>query len=543
MTGATGSLGAHVVARLASDTTISTVYCLVRARDAAQAAHRVTESLLLRRLWHTLPLSSRRKLVALPSDLADPHLGLSDSHYNTIATNLRTVIHCAWSVNFSMHLSSFEASNVAGIAHLLALCRASPRRAASMNFCSSVSTCSRASVTPVPESLPELSWAQGMGYAQSKSVAEHICAKADDVTCRVLRVGQIVGDTAHGVWNAQEAVPMMMQTALTVGALPRLAETPSWLPVDTVAQAVAEISLSDAGSVFTNVTNPKTFSWTKDLLPALRNAGLTFDEVEPKEWVRRLRASNADPKVNPPIKLVEFFASKYDKDEFAPSKSFATETACSLSAGLTAAPLLDQSFVNKFVQYFLNNSWRKPQKTAPEKTAVVVAGPCGTGKTAVGNEIAKWLGVPFLEGDFLHGKSSVDKMRSGEALSDEDRESWLARIGTRSKETVLDLDYQSVVVSCSALKQSYRDALRSALNNAGTRTIFVTLQAGKDVLVQRLEGRKGHYMSADMVEGQLAAQEDAAIEETDVVPVDAEADAQTVLEDVKWLLERVMAME
>jgi len=137
----------------------------------------------------------------------------------------------------------------------------------------------------------------------------------------------------------------------------------------------------------------------------------------------------------------------------------------------------------------------------------------------------------------------VDKMRSGEALSDEDRESWLARIGTRSKDTVLDLDYQSVVVSCSALKKSYRDALRSALNNAGIRTIFVTLQAGKDVLVQRLEGRKGHYMSADMVEGQLAAQEDAAIEETDVVPVDAEADVQTVLEEIKWLLERVMAME
>jgi hypothetical protein len=42
----------------------------------------------------------------------------------------------------------------------------------------------------------------------------------------------------------------------------------------------------------------------------LRTAGLEFDEVEPKEWVRRLRESDQDPEANPPIKLVEFFASK-----------------------------------------------------------------------------------------------------------------------------------------------------------------------------------------------------------------------------------------
>src|SRR5690606_7588129 len=125
-----------------------------------------------------------------------------------------------------------------------------------------------------------------------------------------------------------EAIPMMLQTAKTFGFLPRLQETPAWLPVDVVAQSIIDISTSGAGSVFCNVTNPRTFSWLDDLLPALRTTGLEFEEVEPQEWIRRLRTSDPDPLRNPPIKLVEFFASKYDRTEFSPSKSYATDTAC-----------------------------------------------------------------------------------------------------------------------------------------------------------------------------------------------------------------------
>jgi thioester reductase-like protein len=103
------------------------------------------------------------------------------------------------------------------------------------------------------------------------------------VKTRVFRVGQIVADTVHGVWNDTEAIPLIMQSALTVGALPKLQESPSWTPVDVSARAVSEIALSEADSIVANVTNAKTFSWTNDLLPALREAGLQFEEVEPKE--------------------------------------------------------------------------------------------------------------------------------------------------------------------------------------------------------------------------------------------------------------------
>lgn len=537
VTGATGSLGAHVVAKLAVDPSIERIYCLVRASDEAQALKRVKDSMIQRCVYHTLPLGPRRKIRALPSDLSDTRLGLSEHAYAAITENLRAVIHCAWSVNFNMQLSSFEKGNISGVKHLINLCQ-SAQPSAMMNFCSSVSTCSRATTVPIPESAPPLEWAQGMGYAQSKSVSEHLCAKAAEqgVTARVLRVGQIVADTKNGVWNAQEAVPMMMQTAVTIGALPKLKETPSWLPVDTVAEAVVDISLSDAGSIFTNVTNPRMFDWTKDLLPALRKAGLTFDELEPKEWVQRLRNSTQDPTINPPIKLVDFFASKYDKEEFAPSKAFATSRACDYSPALAKAPVLDQDLVNKFVSYFLQSSWK--QQAGKSISATIIAGPCGSGKSTVGIAISKARNVPFIEGDSLHTREAVEKMKSETPLTDGDRATWLNRICSRARETLFDLGYDSVVVSCSALTTAYRAMIRQQMREQGVQVVFVDLQAGETTLVERLKSRQGHYMSAAMVSGQVDLHEDALVEEVDVFPVDAEKAQLDVIDEVAWFLSR-----
>ncbi|KAF3763913.1 hypothetical protein M406DRAFT_332357 [Cryphonectria parasitica EP155] len=365
VTGSTGSLGAHLVAKLVRDNSIERVYCLVRASDSDIAAKRTTESMTQRKVYDGLSPEERKKIISLPCDLSRADLGLEKLIYQEVCSGLRAVIHSAWPVNFNIKLSTFEDS-LAGVKNLINLCQqasSSSNTTPSFNFCSSVSAVVRHpdAEGPVPEAEPRPEWAQGMGYAQSKSVAEAICARAGEtsgVPVRVLRIGQIVADTEHGVWNATEGVVMCMQTALTVGALPKLQEEPSWLPVDVVAQGVSEISLSGAGSLFANVANHRLFSWTNDLLPALRGAGLKFEEVEPKEWIRRLRESNPDPVANPPIRLVDFFATKYDKESFAPSKRYVTENARSLSQALADPPLLDQEFVNKFVGQFLSGPWK-----------------------------------------------------------------------------------------------------------------------------------------------------------------------------------------
>ncbi|KAM0327071.1 hypothetical protein ACHAQA_006196 [Verticillium albo-atrum] len=542
VTGASGSLGAHVAAQLAKDPAISTVYCLVRAKSDQEAGKRVQASLIQRRIYHGLSRVDRQKIVSLASDLSDSQLGLTGDNYSQLTRSLRSVIHCAWSVNFNMRLSSFEKSNIAGVTNLISLCQATAGSAATFNFCSSVSTVVRATTVPVPESLPELEWAQGMGYAQSKCVAEHLCSRAAErgVTARVLRVGQIVADTQHGVWNNTEAIPLMLQAAVTVGALPKLRETPSWTPVDVVAQAVSEISLSDAGSVFTNLTNPRVFDWTADLLPALKTAGLDFEEVEPQEWVRRLRASNPDPTLNPPIKLVDFFASKYDKTEFGPSKAYVTDRACALAPSLARVGVLDQQLVNNFVAHFKATAWAQPAAGTDtrKKTVVVVAGPCGSGKSTLAVFLSQKLQVPFIEGDSLHSRASVAKMAASQALTDEDRSVWLERLGQRAVETISELGYDSVVLSCSALRRSYRDALRQHVG-LDVQTVFLDLQCEPELLSQRMSGREGHYMPPSLVESQVAVYQAPEVSEVDVLPLDVASSPEQVADEALWLLNQV----
>lgn len=171
-----------------------------------------------------------------------------------------------------------------------------------------------------------------MGYARSKWVAEHIikaAALSTGMEARVLRSGQIIGDSVMGLWNSTEAIPLMFRAAVTLGALPALDETPSWLPVDKSAQAVLELTnLAEGGSkvegyfqrredsdVVYHVQNPHTSEWTKDILPALAAAGLEFEIVGQREWVQRLRDGEQDPTLNPTVKLLDFFADKYDNDK------------------------------------------------------------------------------------------------------------------------------------------------------------------------------------------------------------------------------------
>lgn len=105
------------------------------------------------------------------------------------------------------------------------------------------------------------------------------------------------------------------------------------MPADLVAQAVIELSGVDRDgyvpkSAVYNVQNNNLFHWTKDLLPAFRNSGLDFKIVSQREWVDLLRESDQNPETNPTIKLVDFFASKYDNDK--PGRSglkFSTQKA------------------------------------------------------------------------------------------------------------------------------------------------------------------------------------------------------------------------
>ncbi|RDW62389.1 hypothetical protein BP6252_11822 [Coleophoma cylindrospora] len=544
VTGATGSLGAHVVAQLVVRPDIKKVYCLVRASSVTNARTRIIRSMRDRFVYHYLPLEARQKIVALPSNFAQNDLGLDLEVYNEIATNITGLIHCAWSVNFNLGLGSFEADCIAGAHNLLALCLKAKRpEPATYNFCSSVSAVAATKGGFVKEALPEtLDCAQGMGYAQSKLVTENICVQAAQsygVKTRVLRVGQVVADTAHGIWNATEAIPLMLQAGLTIGAIPRLDENPLWLPVDIVASAVTEISLADAGAAVLNVVNHQSFHWTRDLLPALHQAGLEFSEPSQREWVSILRNSNPDPVANPPIKLLEFFASKYDNDLPRKGLSYDTSFARFLSPTLAAAPVLDQQLVDRFVKQFCETSWIINTPETPARRLIVVAGPCGAGKSTVAKAISEKYSIPWVEGDHIHSEESVHKMTNGIALSDSDRWLWLESLKATALLEMTKMKSNGAIITCSALKQSYRAELR---NSRVWKTTFIALQANADILKERMGAREGHFMKPAMLESQLHSLEAPGVEETDVVPIDVGASKDDVLSEILSVLGGVLTV-
>ncbi|HMM93959.1 gluconokinase [Phycicoccus sp.] len=143
--------------------------------------------------------------------------------------------------------------------------------------------------------------------------------------------------------------------------------------------------------------------------------------------------------------------------------------------------------------------------TAAHPPLVVMMGVSGSGKTTVGAALAQRLRVPFADADDFHPPENITKMSAGVPLTDEDREPWLATIAAW-----LDAHRDGGgVVSCSALKRSYRDVLRGGADAA----VFLHLHGDRGVLAARVAGRPGHFMPAALVDSQFATLEPLGADE------------------------------
>ena len=158
-------------------------------------------------------------------------------------------------------------------------------------------------------------------------------------------------------------------------------------------------------------------------------------------------------------------------------------------------------------------------------------GVSGSGKTVIGTRLARALGVEFVEGDTYHPPENIQKMSAGVPLTDSDRDGWLHAIGVRLRRA--NEAGKGVVVSCSALKRSYRDVLRS---DAGS-VQFIFLRGERALIAERVRGRKDHFMPAALLDSQFAALEEPASDE-DVWTVDVNATPEGI---VTSLLSRASA--
>jgi gluconokinase len=134
-------------------------------------------------------------------------------------------------------------------------------------------------------------------------------------------------------------------------------------------------------------------------------------------------------------------------------------------------------------------------------------GVSGSGKSLIGAALARALAVDFVEGDDYHPAENVERMSRGLPLTDDDRAGWLRALAARIREA--KAAGAGLVMTCSALKRSYRDVLRA---EAGELR-FVYLRGSRALIAERLAGRRGHFMPASLLESQLATLQEPTADE------------------------------
>lgn len=138
---------------------------------------------------------------------------------------------------------------------------------------------------------------------------------------------------------------------------------------------------------------------------------------------------------------------------------------------------------------------------------IVVMGVSGCGKSTVGRLLAYELGLDYIEGDDLHPSENVARMAAGVALTDADRQGWLQALAQRLADA--RAQGRGLVLSCSALKRSYRDILRTGAPDVR----FIHLHGARELLTARMHDRPGHYMPPSLLDSQLATLELPGVDE------------------------------
>ena len=199
LTGATGGVGAHLLAQFSSCPDVSKVICLSRAKSHAESLDRVTASLGSRALS-----ADMTKVVSYAGDANQPLLGLTPAEYADVRDSVTVVIHLAWPVNFRMALSRYE-EHFEGVINLINLTLASPRnKPAAFFFATSICSIGGFSSDTIIEENFMAPEGAIMGYGKSKWIVEEIIKRTGSVgRLSVFRIGQVSGDTVQCVTRVE----------------------------------------------------------------------------------------------------------------------------------------------------------------------------------------------------------------------------------------------------------------------------------------------------------------------------------------------------
>ena len=157
---------------------------------------------------------------------------------------------------------------------------------------------------------------------------------------------------------------------------------------------------------------------------------------------------------------------------------------------------------------------------------IVLMGVSGCGKTTVGKLLGGSLGWSYFDADDYHSPENISKMKSGIALDDTDRQPWLQSLQQLIRDTLVKGN--SAILSCSALKKSYREILL-----IDDRVRLVYLKGTYELIEERLKSRGAHYMNPKLLRSQFEALE----EPLDALAIDITSTPKQIVSIIRHTLE------
>lgn len=126
-----------------------------------------------------------------------------------------------------------------------------------------------------------------------------------------------------------------------------------------------------------------------------------------------------------------------------------------------------------------------------------IIGVSSCGKSTIGQMLSDRISVPFFDGDDFHPAENITKMKSGQALNDEDRQGWLESINALA---IQQSKQSGAIIACSALKKKYRKILRK---NIEAQAVFIFLKGDWLTIKNRMEKRSDHFMPIELLQAQF----------------------------------------
>lgn len=321
VTGASGSLGGHLVYHIAQLPNVTKVVCLNREHKTEPYTR---QQKAMREKGIRFPESLKPKLLVLQTDSSKPMLGLSKGEYEGLLDSVTHLIHNAWPMSAKRPLAGFEPQfqimrNLIDFARDVA-CRRPESFEFSFQMVSSIGVVGHYGLgngkeqTMIPEERVGIDCVLPNGYSDAKWGCERML---DETLHRyparfrtmVVRLGQIAGSKTSGYWNPMEHFGFLIKSSQTLNALPDVGGKVYWTPVNDIAATLSDLVLSDrAPYPVYHIENPVGQPW-REVNAVLADALQIPNLIPFEEWVQRVR--DAPQRDNPAATLLEFLDSNY----------------------------------------------------------------------------------------------------------------------------------------------------------------------------------------------------------------------------------------